>query len=155
MATPSRPTGPCRPPAPPRITGPTGDPAVTAVLVNAGSYDLAEADGPAGYTASPWNCTGATSTTGTTVELQAGDAATCTITNTDQPSTLTLVKTVTNDDGGTAVETDWTLTATGATTTISGPSGDPLVTDASVPSDTYALSESGGPAGYTAGDMVL
>ena len=48
--------------------------------------------------------------------------ATCTITNDDQPATLTLVKTVTNDNGGTAVPTDWTLTATGPTP-ISGTTG--------------------------------
>ena len=63
---------------------------------------------------------------------------------------LTLVKTVTNDNGGTAVPTAWTL---------DGDRTDPdhrhdrlaAVTDAPVSAGTYALSESGGPAGYTAG----
>ena len=41
--------------------------------------------------------------------------ATCTITNDDNAPTLTLVKVVVNDNGGTAVETDSTLTATGPT----------------------------------------
>ena len=132
------------------ITGLSGQPAVTAAPVNAGTYDLTEADGPAGYTAGPWVCNGGTSTTGTTVELQAGQNATCTITNTDQPATLTLVKTVTNNNGGTAVETDWTLTATGPTD-ISGPTGDPAVTAVPVDSGTYTLAESDGPAGYAAG----
>ena len=40
---------------------------------------------------------------------------TCTINNNDQPAELTLVKTVTNDNGGTAVPTDWTLAAAGPT----------------------------------------
>ncbi|MBT2748129.1 hypothetical protein J7J64_17030, partial [Lysobacter sp. ISL-42] len=64
---------------------------------------------------------------------------------------LTLVKTVTNDNGGTAVATAWVLTATGGTTTITGTTGATAVTNASVPVGSYTLSESGGPAGYTAG----
>ena len=73
-----------------------GDPAVTNAVVPVGAYTLAEAGGPGGYTASAWTCTGATSTdpTAGTVTLAAGDAATCTITNTDQPATLTLAKVV-------------------------------------------------------------
>ena len=38
---------------------------------------------------------------------------------------LTLIKTVTNDNGGTAVPTDWTLTATGPTTGVTGTVGQP------------------------------
>ena len=53
--------------------------------------------------------------TGTTVIVPTGGNATCTINNNDQPAQLTLVKTVTNDNGGTAVPTDWTLTAAGPT----------------------------------------
>ena len=77
-------------------------------------------------------------------------SATCTINNNDQPRHLTLVKTVTNDNGGTAVPTDWTLTATGPTP-ISGATGSTAVTNAPVSAGTYDPSESGGPAGYTAG----
>ena len=44
-----------------------------------------------------------------------GVTATCTINNNDQPATLTLVKTVTNDNGGTALPTAWTLAAAGPT----------------------------------------
>ena len=43
-----------------------------------------------------------------------GVTATCTIDNDDQPATLTLVKTVNNDNGGTAVPTAWTLAAGGS-----------------------------------------
>lgn len=63
---------------------------------------------------------------------------------------LTLATSVDNSGGGTATATDWLLTATGATT-ISGRTGDPAVTDASVDPDTYVLTEAGGPAGYAAG----
>ena len=53
---------------------------------------------------------------------------------------LTLVKEVINDNGGTAVASDWTLTAAGY---------DPVSPDAG----TYDLSESG-PSGYSASDWV-
>ncbi len=75
----------------------------------------------------------------------------CTITNTVQNAHLTLVKTITNDNGGAAAATDWTLTATGPNT-ISGATGSTNVTNASVGIGTYTLSESATPAGYTAGD---
>ena len=76
--------------------------------------------------------------------LTPGVTATCTIDNDDQPATLTLVKTVINDNGGTAVPTDWTLAADGPTP-IAGATGDPAVTGAAVDAGTYTLSESGRP----------
>ena len=96
------------------VSGPTGDPAVTAAPVSAGSYDLSES-GPVGLrgvgvVVCGWDADGCRS-----VALALGEAATCTIINDDIPATLTLVKEVVNDDGGTAVPTDWTLTATGPT----------------------------------------
>jgi fimbrial isopeptide formation D2 family protein len=129
------------------ISGATGSGAVTDAPVQVGSYDLSET-GPPGYTASPWACTGTgTQEDGNTVVLAEGQSATCTITNTDQPATLTLVKQVVNDNGGTAVPTDWTLTADGPTT-ISGTTGSDPVTEATVPAGDYDLSEAG-PPGYT------
>ena len=83
------------------LSGATGDATITAADAKIGSYDLSEA-GPSGYDATDWTCTGATSSTATSVDLSLADEATCTITNTAQPSLLTLVKTVTNDDGGDA-----------------------------------------------------
>jgi choice-of-anchor A domain-containing protein len=62
-------------------------------------------------------------------------------------ATLTLVKQV---EGGTAEPSDWTLSATGPTT-ISGPSGSPAVTEQTVSTGDYTLTESAGPDGYTAG----
>ncbi|MFA5070567.1 MAG: NEW3 domain-containing protein [Patescibacteria group bacterium] len=58
---------------------------------------------------------------------------------------LTLVKEVINNNGGTAVATNWTLSATGPTP-ISGAGG----VSGTVIAGTYALSESAGPAGYQA-----
>ena len=60
-------------------------------------------------------------------------------------NTITLTKAVTNDNGGTAVDTDWTLTATGQTPTadvISGVTGDAAITNAAVKADDYVLTES-------------
>ncbi len=125
------------------------DPAVPA-----GVYTLSEI-GPSGYTPGTWSCsitdaTGATTTTtGSTVTVPNGATVSCAVINDDQPASLTIVKTVVNDNGGTAVATDWTLTATGPTT-VSGVTGDPAITAAAVSAGSYTLSETG-PAGYTAG----
>ena len=102
------------------------------------------------YAAGPWSCTGATSFTATSVTLDADDVATCTIVNNDQPAHLTLVKTVENNFGGTAVPTDWTLNATGPTP-ISGVTGSAAVTNATVNAGNYTIFESNGPPGYVSG----
>jgi LPXTG-motif cell wall-anchored protein len=87
------------------------------------------------------------------VSLVAGDDATCTIVNRDQPAVLTLVKKVVNDDGGTAEPGDWTLSAAGPTP-ISGRNGTEAVTRAQVDAGRYELSEEGGPDGYESGAWV-
>jgi uncharacterized repeat protein (TIGR01451 family) len=131
---------------PTTISGASGTAAVTSANVNAGVYALSES-GPAGYAASAWSCT-AGSLSGSNLTLTPGTTATCTINNNDISPVLTLVKTVTNDNGGTEVAGAWTLTATGPTT-ISGASGTAAVTNANVNAGVYALSETG-PAGYAA-----
>jgi hypothetical protein len=118
---------------PTTISGVSGSAAVTGAAVPAGTYTLSES-AQAGYAASAWVCSGGTQN-GSSITLSFGQSATCTITNNDQAPSLTLVKSVVNDSGGSAVAADWTLTATGY---------DPASPDAG----TYALSESG-PAGYT------
>ncbi|ALN57531.1 hypothetical protein GLE_2182 [Lysobacter enzymogenes] len=135
-----------------RATGPTavsGTPPVLPRPVNAGTYTLSET-GPGGYAASAWTCTnGVTVTGGNQITLPPGGGTSCQITNDDRPATLTLQKIVVNDNGGTAVATAWTLNAAGPTP-ISGAHGAAAVTGAAVNAGTYALSESGGPADYTA-----
>ncbi len=112
------------------------------LIVNAGTYTITE---PAadGYTTSYDNCTD--------VVLANGGIATCTITNNDvapQAATLTLIKSVINDNGGTTTPSAWTLSASGPTP-LSGVSGSGSVTNASVTPGSYDLTESGGPSGYT------
>ena len=112
--------------------------------VDAGSYALSETNVP-GYTASSWSCVGGTQN-GANITLELGQSATCTITNNDQTAHLKLVKTVTNNNGGTAVPANWTLSANGPTP-ISGAGG----AESNVNAGKYTLSESAGPGGYTAG----
>ncbi len=132
---------------PTTISGISGSANVTNASVPSGTYALSET-ALAGYTASSWSCT-AGSLSGSNLTLTAGQTATCTINNNDTGPFLTLVKTVTNDNGGTATTSSFTLTATGPVT-ISGTSGSVAVTNAVVNAGTYALTETG-PAGYAAG----
>ncbi|MGK2924644.1 MAG: DUF4215 domain-containing protein [Lysobacterales bacterium] len=118
---------------------------------DAGTYTLSESAGPAGYSASAWSCTGG-SQNGNQITLALGQAATCTITNNDNAPSLTLNKVVTNDNGGTALPSAWTLTATGPTG-FSG-AGPSVSNGASFDAGTYNLSESDGPAGYSASAWV-
>jgi len=67
--------------------------------------------------------------------------------------TLTLQKTVDNAFGGSALDTDWTLTAVGPDS-ISGVEGDSAITNAVVTTGTYDLSETGGPLNYSASAWV-
>ncbi|WP_168209186.1 collagen-binding domain-containing protein [Agromyces intestinalis] len=67
------------------ITGATGDDTVTDAIVDPGTYLLSES-GPAGYAPSGWVCVGATAFTSTSVTLEAGDDAVCTIVNTLTPT---------------------------------------------------------------------
>jgi len=68
------------------------------------------------HTVSETNLSGYTATIGGdcaadgSITLSAGDDKTCTITNDDQQATITVVKEVTNDDGGSAAPDDFDLT---------------------------------------------
>jgi hypothetical protein len=115
---------------------------------NAGSYAITET-GDAGYNATySEDC----DSTGS-ISLSVGDVKSCTITNDDIAPVLHLRKTITNDNGGSAAVTDWTLTATGALgvpTNLSGTT--PVDSGTDFKADTYTLNESGGPSGYDASD---
>ncbi|MDM7856428.1 hypothetical protein [Cellulomonas alba] len=133
---------------PTTLHGPTG----VSGTVPIGQYTLSEANGPSGYDAGPWVCVGGTQTSSTTVALTLGQDVTCTITNTRavaSPHLLTLRKVV---DGGPATTADFTLSASGGGSSVSGVSGSDAVTGVPVPSGTYTLAETPGPGvvGYTA-----
>ncbi len=119
-----------------------------SVSDNAGQcvYELSETGGPAsGYTASDWLCTGDVSLFGSEITIGSGGGR-CSITNDDVGPSLTLMKQVVNDNGGTLLPTDWELTASGPTP-ISGAGG--ASSGAAFSAGTYILSELG-PANYAA-----
>ena len=113
---------------------------------NSGAHVVSEVGSP-GYTAV---ISGDCDANGN-VNLVPDTTKTCTITNDDKAPSLTLVKEVKNDNGGTAIATDWNLSASGPTS-ISGDGG--VVSGATFSAGTYTLSESTGPAGYVAGQWT-
>lgn len=74
---------------------------------SAGTYALSES-GPTGYAASTWNCTGGKQVENR-IEIALGENVECTIVNDDIAPKLTVIKTVTNDNGGNKVVSDFTL----------------------------------------------
>ncbi|MGH1562022.1 prealbumin-like fold domain-containing protein [Mumia sp. DW29H23] len=125
------------------LSGPSGSASVTRVPVPPGGYALAESGGPDGFALVGWECEGGV-VEGATVGVPENGDVTCTATNRWTGPILTLEKRVLGD--GTAVPTDWTLTATGPTN-LSGVSGSRAVTRVPVTAGTYTLAESGGPDG--------
>ena len=122
-------------------------PVDSSAALDADTFALSETN-VAGYAASDWVCVGGTQV-GANITLGLGEEATCTITNDDIAPKLHLRKVVVNDNGGTASVAAWTLTADGATTNdVTGNS--PVDSTGSLLADTFALSESGGPSGYSA-----
>jgi Prealbumin-like fold domain len=120
----------------------------TSYSLLGGSYSVSEDSAPAGYALTGFS--GDCDSNGN-VTVVAGQAKTCTITNDDIAPMLHLRKLVTNDNGGTADATDWTLSADGAgSNDLSGST--PVDSTGSLKADTFALSESGGPSGYSASD---
>ena len=88
------------------------------------------------------------------VALALGENVVCTLTNTDEPASLSLEKSVSQVGANTTfAPADWTLMATpqfsGSQGTVSEP-GDDGVLDEQIFAGTYQLSESG-PTGFTAG----
>ena len=140
--------GPSPPTGPTPITGATGSGPVTNAPVNAGTYNLSES----GAGRLRRRRLGLHRRHPDRRELVLPPAATSPApsTTTTSPATLTLVKTVTNNNGGTAVPTAWTLAAAGPTP-ITGITGSPAVTNATVNAGNYTLRETGGPSGYAAG----
>ncbi|MFJ3668929.1 hypothetical protein ACIPSE_21020 [Streptomyces sp. NPDC090106] len=73
---------------PTALSGTSGSHEVTDAVVTAGTYALAESDGPSGYDASDWACRNAegdaVEVTEGAVDVAAGTAVTCTVTNTER-----------------------------------------------------------------------
>src|SRR5438477_7553207 len=136
------------------------------ILVPSGTATITviENDPSPNYLLTALVCSGGESTTTTststrtaTIKVSEGQNVTCTFTNTLQRAALTLDKIVTNDNGGTAAESLWNLTATGASsspTNLSGPGAGghtDVVSGSTFKPDTYTLAETGSVTGYTNG----
>jgi hypothetical protein len=78
-------------------------------IINTGSYVVSETTLP-GYVPGEWR--GDCDSNGN-VSLKVGESKTCTITNDDQSPTITLIKSVINDNGGKATSNDFGLTIDG------------------------------------------
>jgi len=142
------------------ISGKTGDAAITTATVSPGTYTLSESNGPAGYDPSSWSCTGAT-VSNNSVTLAQGNSATCTITNSDKPGSVTWTK---KDSSGSLLNgSEWTLTPPGASavtitdcTTSTCPTGDLKDQDpapgqfklTNLSWGSYTLTEAKAPMGY-------
>ena len=115
------------------------------------TYTVSEDEGPAGYRQTGISCFNGSESTEGTFTLLEGEEYICTITNDDIAPSLTLIKEVTNDNGGRAVAADWTLYATlnNEATVLSGAGRVESTSD--FQAGTYTLSESIGPEGYSAG----
>jgi uncharacterized repeat protein (TIGR01451 family) len=111
------------------------------LAVNAGTYNIVE-DPFTGYATTYSNCSN--------IVLGNGGTATCTITNDDIAPALHLRKIVNNDNGGTALATEWTLYANGPTPLSHTTPAD---SDDSFSAGTYTFTENG-PAGYTHSSWV-
>jgi hypothetical protein len=94
------------------VTGTNPSPAIfpgeespgTLVTLEAGDYSVDETELDGYSKTFDGDCSGT---------ISAGDEKTCTITNDDIAPTLTLVKQVVNDNGGTATASQWTLSCAG------------------------------------------
>jgi len=124
-----------------------------------GTYTLSEADVP-GYTEGAWSCidddeqevpvTNGGLFSGADVTVSEGQHVTCSITNSDDAPTLTLVKSVTNDNGGNAGPGDFTLRLDGgiySNTPFSSGDSPPVVANTA-----YTLGEDPLP-GYSGGGV--
>lgn len=106
----------------------------------AGTYNLSESGGPSGYSASNWTCAGG-SQSGSSITLGVGEIASCTITNYDNPTKITVVKEVINNNGGTAKASDFDLWVD-STQVLSG------VTNNFDGNEWYFVKETNVPSGY-------
>jgi hypothetical protein len=119
-------------------------------LITATDYTLAE-----GTLASPWElvsivCDGTDVTGGGTFSVVASQTTTCTITNKRKRGSLTVIKHVINDNGGSAVAADFSISlGDNPTPTTFGGTESPGQTFTFDEGYAFAVAELSGPPGYT------
>ncbi len=114
----------------------------TAVIVNPGAYSVDEIE-DIGYTKSlSSDCSGT---------IIAGDIKTCTITNDDKPvppGKVIVIKDVINDNGGTAIASDFTMNVTATNPSQTSFPGSGVGVEVTVTPGAYSVDESSS-LGYT------
>jgi hypothetical protein len=113
----------------------------TLVALDPGAYSVNET-GPSGYSAIfSTDCGGF---------IEVGQTKTCTVTNDDIGPRLIVIKHVINDDGGTAVAADFTMSVTAnSPNPVSFPGVEATGTTVSLNVGAYSVDETG-PSGYSA-----
>lgn len=111
----------------------------TPVALDPGTYSVAGGD-DSGYTKTvSGDCAGS---------ISAGGNKTCTITYDDKPASLTVIKKVVNDNGGTLASNNFTITVTGDNvSSASFPGADSPGTTVTLDAGDYSVDEDGDP-GY-------
>jgi uncharacterized repeat protein (TIGR01451 family) len=128
----------------------SGSTGVTHTVTADSAYTLGENAADARYQqVGPWDCTQYGHVTNGAVSVDAGRTATCTVTN--ATAVLILKKVVQNPNGGAAVPGDFTLVAdpVGAGANLTTPGSGAGTSFFVNPGETFNLSETGGPSGYT------
>jgi hypothetical protein len=120
----------------------------TSYSLPPGTYVVSEDDPTSlGYTNE--GITGACDATTGSITLAAGGSATCTITNNDQAASLTVIKHVINDNGGSKVAADFTINVTGGNVSDdSFPGAESPGTTVTLNAGAYSVDESSD-LGYT------
>src|SRR5206468_1625428 len=118
--------------------------------VKAGTYTLSESGGPAGYTAGSFSCTNGVTVTAGQVMLALNQSTVCTINNDDQPGTLTVIKHVITDNGGTKTAADFTMSVSGTNVqpSPSFPGAEAPGTTVTLNAGSYSVDEAAA-SGYT------
>src|SRR5206468_5019951 len=112
----------------------------TTVGLNAGGYSVGES-GPAGYAGTySADCSGT---------IGVGQTKTCTVSNQDQAGTLTVIKHVVNNYGGTATAGQFTMHITGTNPTTNDFPGSETGVQVVIGAGSFKVSETG-PSGYAA-----
>jgi hypothetical protein len=122
----------------PTLTSFPGSEQGTQVDLLAGEYSIGES-GPFGYAASySEGCSGA---------VAAGEWKYCTVTNDDIAPKLTVTKLVINDNGGSALPSDFTMLVNGTDVSLASFPGDAAGVTVEMDAGAFSVSESG-PFGY-------
>ena len=111
----------------------------TAYMLVPSIYAVSEDTPPSGYILKDIICTGDESPS--SINLTAGEEITCTITNDDQPATITVIKQVINDNGGQLEPNDFTIQVAGTDASSASFPGSANGTMVTLDAGSYSVDE--------------